>query len=106
MATPTFWYKPQNCSCDLLVFYASMHYIDTLHFYISMPTCMNNSKCKVCLLYHHNNPTFFSSFYLLDGISHETAAPSRSETNAAPHLQKTSPLFALLLVTLAAIFTL
>ncbi|GLD54141.1 ephrin-A5 isoform X1 [Lates japonicus] len=41
-----------------------------------------------------------------DDTSHEPAEPSRSETNAAPHLQKTSPLLALLLVCLAALFTL
>nr|XP_054587537.1 ephrin-A5b isoform X2 [Nothobranchius furzeri] len=41
-----------------------------------------------------------------NGISHETAAPSRSETNAAPRLQKTSPPLASLLVILAALLTL
>uniref|UniRef100_A0A8C7ZTH5 EPH-related receptor tyrosine kinase ligand 7 n=1 Tax=Oryzias sinensis TaxID=183150 RepID=A0A8C7ZTH5_9TELE len=41
-----------------------------------------------------------------DDTSHETAAPSRSETNAATHLHKTSPLLASLLVSLAALFTL
>ncbi|XP_043966530.1 ephrin-A5b isoform X1 [Gambusia affinis] len=41
-----------------------------------------------------------------DETSHETAAPSRSETNAAQHLQKTSSLLALLLVTLVGLFTL
>ncbi|XP_068567771.1 ephrin-A5b-like [Cebidichthys violaceus] len=40
-----------------------------------------------------------------DDTSHEPAEPSRSdETNAAPHLQ-TSPLLALLLVCLSALFT-
>ncbi|KAE8291813.1 Ephrin-A5b AL-1 EPH-related receptor tyrosine kinase ligand 7 [Larimichthys crocea] len=42
-----------------------------------------------------------------DDTSHEPAEPSRSdETNAAPYLQKTSPLLALLLVCLPALFTL
>ncbi|XP_071339476.1 ephrin-A5b isoform X1 [Trachinotus anak] len=41
-----------------------------------------------------------------DDTSHEPAEPSRSETNAAPHLQNTSPLLASLLVCLAALFTL
>uniref|UniRef100_A0A8C2ZP15 EPH-related receptor tyrosine kinase ligand 7 n=2 Tax=Cyclopterus lumpus TaxID=8103 RepID=A0A8C2ZP15_CYCLU len=42
-----------------------------------------------------------------DDTSHEPAEPSRSdETNAAPHLQNTSPLPALLLVCLSALFTL
>jgi len=53
-----------------------------------------------------NSPLLFIYFYLLDDTSHETAAPSRSETNAAPHLQKTSQLLASLLVSLAALFTL
>ncbi|KAM8760449.1 ephrin-A5b isoform X2 [Acanthopagrus latus] len=68
------------------------------YYYISSTIAENGRKTclKLKVFVRPSNDT-----------SHEPAEPSRSdETNAAPHLQKTSPLLALLLVCLPALFTL
>ncbi|AWP07311.1 putative ephrin-A5b-like [Scophthalmus maximus] len=67
------------------------------YYYISSTIAENGRKTclKLKVFVRPSNDT-----------SHEPAEPSRSETNAAPHLQKTSPLLALLLVCLAALSTL
>ncbi|XP_028270456.1 ephrin-A5b isoform X2 [Parambassis ranga] len=67
------------------------------YYYISSTIAENGRKTclKLKVFVRPSNDT-----------SHEPAEPSRSETNAASHLQKTSPLLASFLVCLAALFTL
>ncbi|CAB1458337.1 unnamed protein product [Pleuronectes platessa] len=67
------------------------------YYYISSTIAENGRKTclKLKVFVRPSNDT-----------SHEPAEPSRRETNAAPHLHNTSPLLALLLACLAALFTL
>ncbi|XP_040051797.1 ephrin-A5b isoform X2 [Gasterosteus aculeatus] len=67
------------------------------YYYISSTIAENGRKTclKLKVFVRPSNDT-----------SHEPAEPSRSdETNAAPHLQNTSPVLALLLLCLSALFT-
>uniref|UniRef100_A0A3P9PQ66 EPH-related receptor tyrosine kinase ligand 7 n=1 Tax=Poecilia reticulata TaxID=8081 RepID=A0A3P9PQ66_POERE len=81
------------------------------YYYISSTVAPNGKKtCLKLKVFVRPSKTYQFMLYFffcpLDETSHETAAPSRSETNAARRLQKTSSLLALLLVTLVGLFTL
>uniref|UniRef100_A0A3B5PXU1 EPH-related receptor tyrosine kinase ligand 7 n=1 Tax=Xiphophorus maculatus TaxID=8083 RepID=A0A3B5PXU1_XIPMA len=83
------------------------------YYYISSTVAPNGKKtCLKLKVFVRpskkpiNSCCIYFFLYPLDETSHETAAPSRSETNAAQRLQKTSSLLALLLVTLVGLFTL